>query len=145
MSSSDRLRFTLGQLMAFTAVFAFLLAAAISERWRDASIGPIGTLADPKFLCATAIRFAGVGVCLYHLRLSRGMWLVLIGYIGPWLAGIATGLTIAIWYSSPNVPFPHPVARVGWLATQLLSLVFVVGLATTFRDVRRRLSNRSES
>src|SRR4051812_1426912 len=129
MSSPHGFRFTLAQMMAVTAFFAFLMAAAISDRWRDAAQGSVSSFADLKFLLATAVRFAGVGVCLYNLRLSRGMWLVLAGYIGPWLSGIATGLTIVLCYSNPKAPFPENVARVGWAASLVLSVGFVVGLA----------------
>jgi hypothetical protein len=119
MSSPHWFRFTLGQLMAVTAFFAMRMAAAISER-HLAGPGISSTFADPKYWLATGVRFAGVGVCLYNLRLSRGMWLVLVGYVGPWLSGLATGLTIAVWYSAPNATFPVNVARAGWAANHLL-------------------------
>jgi hypothetical protein len=37
------------------------------------------TFTDPRVLLSTAVFVAGAGVCLYDLRLSRGMWLVLVG------------------------------------------------------------------
>ncbi len=140
MSSPHWFRFTLNQLMVVTAVFALLMAAAVSDKF-DAATGTYSSFADPRYLLSTAVRFAGAGVCLYNLRLSRGMWLVLAGYLGPWLVGIAINMTIAIWYSAPNTPFPTNVARMGWAAIQVLHLIFVLGLALTFRDIRRRLSN----
>ena len=140
MSPPHEFRFTIGQWMAAIAFFAVLTAAAISERQITGS-GAFSMFSDPRYLLATAIRFAGVGVCLYNLPLSRGMWLVIAGYLGPWLVGIATGLLIAGWYSAPNNLYPVLVARVGWAVSLLFSLVFVAGLAVTFRDIRRRLSN----
>jgi hypothetical protein len=140
MSSPHWFRFTLNQLMAAIAFFAILMAAAISERHITAP-GTLSAFAEPRYWLMTAVRFTGVGVCLYNLRLSRWMWLVLAGYIGPWLVGIATGLTIVVWYSAPNASFPVNVARVSWAASLVLHLVFVVGLAATFRDIGRRLSN----
>jgi hypothetical protein len=138
MQSARWFRFTLNQLMAVIAFFAVLMAAAISERHITAP-GSLSTFADPKYWLTTAVRFAGAGVCLYNLRLSWWMWLVLAGYIGPWLVGIATGLTIVVWNSAPNASFPVSVARVSWAANLVLQLVFVVGLAAAFRDIRRRI------
>jgi hypothetical protein len=126
-------RFTLGQSMAATAVIALLISAALAEGRYDPAF------TDPRFLLSTFVLVVGAGVCLYNLRLSRGMWLVLVGYIGPRVVGWATQLTFAVRGSALDSDFIARVGRVAWLANSVLSLVFVAGLAVTFRDIRRRL------
>ena len=139
MSIHVGFRFTLGQSMAATAVIAILIAAAFAE----GRYNPPFT--DPRFLLSTAVLVAGAGVCLYNLRLSRGIWLVLIGYIGPSVVGWATHLAFAVRPAALNSDFIARAYRVGWLADTVLSLVLVTGLAVTFRDIRRRLSTAGDA
>jgi hypothetical protein len=139
MSIYAGFRFTLGQSVAATAVIAILVSAALAEGRYDPPF------TDPRFLLSTAVLPAGAGVCLYNLRLSRGMWLVLAGYVGPWVVGWATHLTFAVRSSALDSDFIAWVGRVGWLANEVLSLVFVAGLAVTFRDIRRQLASPGDA
>jgi len=120
--------------MVATAVIALLISAALAEGRYDPPF------TDPRFLLSSVVLVAGAGVCLYNLQLSRGMWLVLIGYIGPWVVRWATELTFAVRSPALNSDFIARVYRVGWLANTVLSLVLVAGLAVTFRDIRGRLA-----
>ncbi len=139
MSIPVNFRFTLGQSMAATAVVAILISAALAEGHYDPPF------ADPRSLLSTAVLVAGVGVCLYNIRLSRGMWLVLIGYIGPSVVGCATHLTLSGRFAVLNSDFIARVYRVGWLANTVSSLALVTGLAVTFRDNRRRLDTAADA
>ncbi len=132
--------------MAVTALFAILLSAAISERVYTSGDASLGSFIDPKFLVGTAIRFAGVAVIIRNLRLSSGMWLVLIGYVGPWLVAVATSVIIALWLSDGNsTSLVTSVVQVSWMASTFLAILLVIGLAITFREVREKLANLSQT
>lgn len=129
-------RFTLGQAMAVTAIVAVLLAAALAD--------PFGSSFSAMFWVSTAVHLAGAGVCVYNLRVSRGIWLVLVGYLGQWITESAMRLVLAVWPSLFNSSAISNVVRVTWVANTTFSLVFVAGLAVTFRDLRRRLATSEE-
>src|SRR5687768_15937400 len=121
MSMPGGLRFSLAQSMAVTAVVAVLFA--FSDRY--------GSSYWARFWVSTAVHFVGAGVCLYNLRLSRGMWLMLVGYLGPWFVDSAARLVFAVWSSRLTGIFLVNVGRVTWVANTAFSLLFVAGLAVT--------------
>jgi hypothetical protein len=67
------------------------------------------------------ISLAGMGVLLYNVRLSGWLWIAIAGYAGPFLLGML-GHVVSLGIAS--------------------TLLFVLGLAMTFRDVRRKLESR---
>src|SRR5580704_6881227 len=124
-----RFRFSLGQLMGFIALSALLTANAISiSRGNFMFYSLIGT----------ALSCAGVGVLFYNRRLSGWIWVWIAGHAGPllWWAGQAV---VFVLLSSSQYPYNT------FLATQTTvtlgcSILAVLGLAMTFRDIRRTLA-----
>jgi hypothetical protein len=109
MSGTYHFRFTLGQWQCVVAVLAVCFAALAFEL-----AGQYGYLMARSY----GVFIAGVGVLLYNVRLSRWMWVVIAGYAGPLLLGMLVPL------ASMQIAF---------------SLLYVLGLAVTLRDVRRGL------
>jgi hypothetical protein len=132
MWGPSRFRFTLGQLMAFIAVSAVFLAAATYS-----------IAGNHNFLIALSyfISFALFGVLLYNIRLSGWMWVAIVGEIGRPLFFIAVSLGATTW---PGAVSGTMLVTVHLFVNNVFSLVFIVGLAMTFRDVRRRLTSRED-
>jgi hypothetical protein len=119
----SRFRFTLGQLMGVIALSALLMASAVF-----ASQGNFTFYS----LAVAAIECVGVGVLLYNRRLSRWIWALIAGHAGPLL----------MWPVQVLSPLFPGFAFFAVQTTLFLacSVLFVVGLAMTFRDIRRRLA-----
>ena len=122
-----KLRFSLGQMMAFIALSALLIANVLF-------------ITHGSFffhsLLAAVMSCAGIAVLLHHRRLSAWMWVWIAGQAWPMLMMAVAGLRDVL-VSWPNYD--------GFLAIQLTlglvcSLLTLVGFALTLRDVRRRLA-----
>lgn len=129
MASSHKIRYSLGQLMCAIALMAILLAAMPKN---------IGGAQSILLLIARMIALAGVGVLVYNVRLSRWIWVAAVGYAGPMLILVFDLPKLSEWRSAR-------VLTVLYALNDMFSLLFVVGLALAFRDVRRELNGRVES
>lgn len=128
MSMTYRFRFTLGQSLGFIALAALLMAATIFS-----SQGNHIYLMLPIAI----VSCAGLGVFVYNVRLSRWMWLVIVGYVGPGILGTVEGLV----FVNLLPPLSNKAMTTMYMAQQLaMSIFFVIGFAMTFRDIRRRLT-----
>lgn len=123
-------RFTLRQLMIVVAVSAVYFAAMTSS---------LAGHYTYLFIISYATTLAGAGVLLFNVRLSGWMWVALAGFVGPMLLGILMSVAQATTPISLN---GHILVTVHVALNCVCSLVFVVGLAETFRDIRRRLTSR---
>lgn len=87
-------------------------------------------------------------VCYLNLRLSRHLWLVMLGFL-LWSGAHLWGAVFVILISSQTVQPSSPtfgVFRVlfmfvGWGGSFAGWLAFLVGLSLVFRDMRTRLEN----
>jgi hypothetical protein len=126
MSDPSRFHFTIGQLMGVVALSAVLFAAT--------SLSVAGQF---MYLVAFdyAVALVGAGVLLYNVRLSPWMWVAFTGYAVPMLTGILVSFASAM--------MPSPLfSTVHFALNGVFSILFVLGLAMTFRDVRRSLAGR---
>jgi hypothetical protein len=133
MSIPYKFRFRLDQSMVFIAISALFMAATISS-----SHGNHIYLILPSVLAGCA----GLGVLVYNLKLSGWMKVVIVGYFGPTLLGIAEGLVIMFlptFFAGTLLPTAY-LTTVNLIVQGICSLFFVVGLAMTFRDIRRKLA-----
>lgn len=123
-------RFTLRQLMIVIAVSAVYFAAMT-----------FGIAGEYMYLVvfSYAVTLAGAGVLLYNVRLSGWMWVALAGYVGPVLIGILMNVARA---TTPFSLDGRVLVTVHLALNGVFSLVFIVGLASTFRDITRRLTSR---
>jgi hypothetical protein len=124
-----RFRFSLGQLMGVIALAALVTANAIFI-----SRGNFTFLT----LIGAGLSCAGLAVLFYNRRLSGWIWVWFAGQAGPlfWLAGSALVFVLRhSLYNSHNA-FQAIQATV-YLVCSLISLL---GIAMTLRDVRRRLA-----
>jgi hypothetical protein len=132
MSAPSRFRFTLGQLMGVIAVSAVFLAAT------TLSISGHHTYLS---LLSFGVSLAGLAVLLYNVRLSGWMWVATVGYAGPLLLSIFMSLA-SVW--SPGSLNGDLIMTLHLAPGSVFALLFVVGLAMTFRGVRRRLASRED-
>ncbi len=123
-----RFRFSLGQLMAFIAISALLTANTIFI-----SRGSFTFFS----LISAGLSCAFLGVLFYNRRLSGWIWVWIAGQAGPllWWAAQAMALLLPAPLYSNN----------SYVAIQLtlglaFSLVTLLGVAMTLRDIRRRLA-----
>jgi len=130
--------------MGITAYFAILSAAAVSDGWSTRTGRIFSLYITPRYLFLIFVRFASLGVYLYNLQLSRGIRLMIVGDVVPWLSGIATSVMIRTWLSGSNATFPMTLSTIHWAVSVTFSLLYVVGLAVTFRDIRRKLANSED-
>jgi hypothetical protein len=112
VSGTNRFRFTLGQWQGFVAVLAVCLAAVAFE-----VRGEYGFVTALSY----GASIASMGVLLFNVRLSPWIWVMLAGSVAPRLLFMLTHL-----------------ASLGIAC----SLLYVLGLAMMFRDMRRRLEGR---
>jgi hypothetical protein len=129
MASSHKIRYKLGQLMGIIALTAILLAAMPKD---------VGGAQWILQLIARMIALAGVSVLVYNIRLSGWIWVAVVGYAGPMLILIFDLPRLSVWRSAQ-------VLTVSSALHDIFSLLFVVGLALAFRDVRRELNDKVES
>ncbi len=132
MSVPSRFRFTLGHLMVVIALSAVFFAATTLSL-----TGQYGYLVAFHYLTS----LVGVLVLLYNVRLSGWMWLAFTGMAGPMLTGIALNVASATW---PSFVGSNIYLTVHLALNSVLSILFVLGLAMAFRDVRRRLTSRED-
>jgi hypothetical protein len=133
MESPYGFRFTLGQLMGVIAVTAVFLAATIfSINGQNIYLA----------LLYHIIALSAIGVFLYNIRLSRWMWIVIVGYAGPIFWGIIMSVMYAVWPALIPDAF---MMTASFTPKSVFSLLFVVGLAMTFQDVRRTLTSRENA
>jgi hypothetical protein len=132
MSAPSRLRFTLGQLMVVIAGSAVFFAAATFSL-----TGQYMYLVAFSYLTS----LAGVVVLLYNVRFSGWMWFALAGWAGPMLSSTLLNFASAM---SPSVAAGHIFLTVHLALNSLFSILVVLGLAITFRDLRRRLASRED-
>jgi hypothetical protein len=119
-----RFRFSIGQLMGLIAVSALLIANAV-----------FATQGNFTFhtMLAAAIILAGLGVLLYNRRLSRWMWVWIAGQSGPLLVMTLQPLLNSLFFSFNFVALALSL----YLVCSVLTLV---GLTMTLRDIRRKLA-----
>jgi hypothetical protein len=117
-------RFSIGQLMGLIALSALVMTNAIFvSRGSLTSYTLIAVVAD----------LAGLAVLLYNRRLSRWIWVWIAGQSAPLLLMLVQALLRSLF------------SNYGFLAIQtsfylFCSFLTVVGLAMTFRDIRRKLA-----
>jgi hypothetical protein len=121
-------RFTLGQVMVLIAVSAFFLAAAIFS-----SRGQYFNLA----LLHAIVGCVGLGVFLYNRRLSKWMWAVIVGYVGP----TPLDFTVQLFTNLTSQNSYNLYLIINTIEHTLFSIIFVAGIAMTFRDIRERFAN----
>ncbi len=124
-----RFRLTIGHVMGFIAVSALLMANVsfvMNGNYRLTT------------LIGAAIESVVLGVFLYNSRLSAWMWACIVGHGGQllWLvlANLVDVLVRAPLYSN------HIIIAINLTVRLLLSLLFALGVAMTFRGIRRRLA-----
>jgi hypothetical protein len=124
-----RFRFSLGQLMRVIAVSAVLTANVIFI-----SRGNITFFS----LIYAGLSCAGLGVLIYHRRLSGWIWVWIGGQSGAllWWAGQAIAFVLL---SSPQYSNNTYLALHTTLSL-VCSLLTLLGFAMTLRDIRRRLA-----
>jgi hypothetical protein len=113
MSSTYRFRFTIRQWMWVVGILAVCFAAMASE---------VAGQYELLRVLSYGIAIAAVGVLLYNVRLSSWMWVAIAGFAIPLILGTLV-----------------PLASLSIAS----SLLYVLGLGMTFRDVRRRLEGAS--
>lgn len=128
-SIPSRPRSMTGRLMAVVAVSGVFLAALAYSLTGEHLI-----ILTSSYL----LSYAGVLVLLYNFRLSGWLWVAAVGYAGPPLFGLALSIASTMWPSLPGVT----IVAVHFFLNGTFSLLFVVGLAMAFRDIRRRLADR---
>jgi hypothetical protein len=125
-----RFRFSLGQLMGVIALAALLAANAIFISRRNFMFFSLFSL---------ALSCAGLGVLFYHRRLSGWIWVWIAGQAGPllWLAGSAVVFVLrqSLFDSSNNAYQAIQITM-----DLVCSLISLLGIAMTLRDIRRRLA-----
>ncbi|MGC8643508.1 MAG: hypothetical protein ACP5XB_26930 [Isosphaeraceae bacterium] len=122
-----RFRFTLGHLMVLIATSALLMANAMFVNQ--------GGLVFYR-LSSFIIECAVVGILIHSRRLSRWMWVLIAAHAGPPLPRIAQALIILLAFDHG----PYTMLAVQTTLYLACSLLNVLGLAMTFRDIRRRLA-----
>lgn len=121
-------RLTIAQVMVFVALVALYLPATLS------SIN--GDYVKLRYLDACVV-VVGFGVLVSNLRLSGWMWLVVLGYAGLTLSGLGAWLAGCFL---PRPPSPGRLATIYHVQQWGMRLLFVAGLAMTFRDIRAGLA-----
>ena len=127
MAIPHKIRYNLGQLMVFIAFTAVFLTASI------ASCKGFYTYWTVIY---AVIGCCGIGVFFYNVRLSRWMWLVILGYALQWLADFTRNLAVSFLPSPPS----NIQRTFQFIMQGIGSLLFVIGFALTFREIRRRLA-----
>jgi hypothetical protein len=122
-------RFSLGQLMGVIAISALLTANAIFISRGNFTF---------YSLISAGLSCVGLGVLFYNRRLSGWIWVWIAGQAGSllWWAGQSLGWAL--------LPSPRHSNNT-YLAIQLtvnsaFSVLTVLGVAMTLRDIRRRLA-----
>ena len=90
-------------------------------------------------IISVVVSLAGVAVLLYNIRLSRWMWVAVAGYAVPLFVGIIPNLVSVM---SPSPLSFDMIMTLTMGSGNLFRVLFVLGMAMTFHDVRRRLTNR---
>ncbi len=124
-----RFRISIGQLMGVIAFSALLTANAIFISRGNFTFL---SLISAGFSCAF------LGVLFYNRRLSGWIWVWIAGQTGPLLWWAGQALTFLL------LPSPHYTTNTYTAIQITLSLVFslltLLGVAMTLRDIRRRLA-----
>jgi hypothetical protein len=124
-----RFRFTLGHLMVLIAFSALLMANAVFVSQRGFSFYNF-----IYFIIQCVI----VGILFYNRRLSRWIWVLIAAHAGLPLLSIAHALLVPFGFDYARYQFALlAIQTTLYLAGSLLT---VLGLAMTFRDIRRRLA-----
>jgi hypothetical protein len=119
-----RLRFSIGQVMGVIALSALFMANAIFVTQ--------GNFTFYTVLIAATL-FAELAILLYNRRLSRWMWV--------WIAGQSGSLLMATVGAMLSPFFSNYIFVAIQISLYLAcSLLTVVGIAMTFRDIRRKLA-----
>jgi hypothetical protein len=138
MTDPPRTQFTIGRLMAITAILALLLAGSLGGVY---SGGGSSWLLGPQFFVDRLIALSLIVVCARYLSLSRHMrWVV-----GALLAGFVTQILLLImvltgqsWYGNPG---PGQIMLVGLqVFSRGLTIIYIWNLYQTFRDIQDRLT-----
>jgi hypothetical protein len=131
MSRPHALRFTLGQLIAVVAAAAVLLTAAT-----------FGIKGQRIYLLSIqyCIHLAFIIILLINVRISEWMWLLVASYACRAVWGIALNLMPPMRASYFNM-----VTTTYSTLDSVFSLLFVVGLAMVFRDVRLSPTDREHA
>jgi hypothetical protein len=119
-----RFRFSIGQAMGLIAVSALVIANAIFVNQGSFTFHAV---------LVSGILLAGIGVLLYNRRLSRWMWIWIAGQTGSFLV-----MPLQAFLS--RLFFDYNFVAITLSLYPVCSVVTVVGIAMTLRDIRRKLA-----